>query len=1290
MIDVKVREDDVKDVPKVSRNCDKPNPFDRTNIFQKITYSYIFPLFRIGYKNSLTNENLYPIPHSLSTSVSLDNFEKIWSEELKLKTDTYTPSLTKVILSNSQNPLIETTLAQGLVWAFLMFLVEIVAAVSFPYYFNICGIAAIRTEIALQAFIFRKTVKLSTASRHIYNPGKVINLVSTDAGRISKFVKDVNFFWSVPFRVIMITIVLVIQIGASALVGVGLLLVLLPLQGYLFKLYENIREAIAPITDRRVKTMQEIVSGIRVIKFYSWETSFLKKVTDIRNLELSQIYRKNILSAFLFSVLICVPMLCSSISFIIYGLTEALRAEKIFPSLTLFANLRFPLMDLPETIISYASFKVGIRRISELLLAEEMDETANNLIKESTETLVSDFAIELNNADYSWVLPKSDLNSVDTKNGDSAVSDYDGVEAGESGTVFGLKSISIRIPHGSLVAVVGKVGSGKSSLLNALLGEMKKTSGSAILNGTLGYAPQQPWVQNASLKNNIIFHSTYEKDRYVSAIRVCSLEADIRGFEDGDQTELGEMGINLSGGQKQRVNLARCVYYNSDIVLMDDPLSAVDGNTSLIVNGFKAHVGKDLFENCIVKELAGKTRILVTHQLHFLPQVDYVIVMDRGEIREQGTYMELLELDGEFARLIGSYGGVEDNDSKAENSLDVIKNNLDENNRISGEVLKSDDADVAELMTKEDKAIGAVKQNVWMAFARNGGIWLSVVSCFILTIATATQVAKDLWLAFWTENRFPLIGQVGYVSTLVSIGILDSLINFVVGVIFTYICLNASRVFHDKALIKVLHAPVLFFDTTPMGRIINRFSKDIDGIDNTIFEVLRLFLSTLFGATGSLVLISVFTPWFLVPIIPLLALYYRIFFFYQPTSRELKRITSISRSPLFSHFGETMKGMVTIKAYQKQENFIQVCDEFLDTTNSPLFLLTCGLNWLNFSLNTVSSLIVLSSVIVAVFARNTISPAIIGLAISNALQVTSYLSFCVEMFSNTEIAMNEVERIHYYGTKIVPEAPKEIENTKPPKSWPLLGKLTVENLDIRYSESLPLILNQVSFSVQDKEKIGIVGRTGSGKSTIINALFRIMEPAGGRIIIDGIDISTIGLNDLRTRIAIIPQDPVIFQGDFRSNLDPFGEHEDPALWTALERSNLKSKVIEIGKGLDGEVNEGGANLSVGHRQLLCLARALLRNPKIIVLDEATASVDYETDAVIQQCLREDFKDATILTIAHRLNTIIDYDKVLVLEKGRVIEFDSPKALLSNPNGLFTSLIEETGPANADLLKSSAK
>ncbi|KAJ3222253.1 Multidrug resistance-associated protein 1 [Clydaea vesicula] len=622
MIDVKVREDDVKDVPKVSRNCDKPNPFDRTNIFQKITYSYIFPLFRIGYKNSLTNENLYPIPHSLSTSVSLDNFEKIWSEELKLKTDTYTPSLTKVILrlvrkdlikagifffffslasfvnpfllsqlllyiSNSQNPLIETTLAQGLVWAFLMFLVEIVAAVSFPYYFNICGIAAIRTEIALQAFIFRKTVKLSTASRHIYNPGKVINLVSTDAGRISKFVKDVNFFWSVPFRVIMITIVLVIQIGTSALVGVGLLLVLLPLQGYLFKLYENIREAIAPITDRRVKTMQEIVSGIRVIKFYSWETSFLKKVTDIRNLELSQIYRKNILSAFLFSVLICVPMLCSSISFIIYGLTEALRAEKIFPSLTLFANLRFPLMDLPETIISYASFKVGIRRISELLLAEEMDETANNLIKESTETLVSDFAIELNNADYSWVLPKSDLNSVDTKNGDSSVSDYDGVEAGESGTVFGLKSISIRIPHGSLVAVVGKVGSGKSSLLNALLGEMKKTSGSAILNGTLGYAPQQPWVQNASLKNNIIFHSTYEKDRYVSAIRVCSLEADIRGFEDGDQTELGEMGINLSGGQKQRVNLARCVYYNSDIVLMDDPLSAVDGNTSLIVNGFK-------------------------------------------------------------------------------------------------------------------------------------------------------------------------------------------------------------------------------------------------------------------------------------------------------------------------------------------------------------------------------------------------------------------------------------------------------------------------------------------------------------------------------------------------------------------------------------------------------------------------------------------------------------------------------------------------------------------------------
>ncbi|KAL5035647.1 hypothetical protein RTP6_003309 [Batrachochytrium dendrobatidis] len=1185
-------------------------------------------------------------------------------------------------------------LAYGMGLAVAMFALQIVSTLLQNFFFYLSLSSGMALRAAFVGMIYRKSMRLTSAARQDFNSGKVTNIVSTDVARIETFLGMMHSMWTAPVQIIVITIFLISQLGYAALVGVAILVVLGPMQGKIYRILNNIRREVAPLADKRVKTTQEVFQGIRVIKFFNWEKPFLKQIQEIRKKEIALILRQNVITAFVMTLTFAVPVFCASLTFVIYGINHDLEPGRIFSSLTWFNQLRFPLMFLPQIIVGYADLKVALQRIQALFLAPELVDQA-----EISPNAIH--AVEIVNGEFTWdSLPptappvtskpaskqrgysfKNTSNSgTPTNTSESTITTENTKKVPEIST---LRKLNIAIPRGKLVAIVGSVGSGKSSLLNALVGEMKQVSGKVTFSSSLGYAPQQAWIQNTTIKNNILFGLPYEESRYLAAIRDCSLERDLAIMQDGDRTQIGERGINLSGGQKQRINLARMVYYNNDIVLLDDPLSAVD-----------AHVGRSLFENCICGALAGKTRILVTHQLHFLPRVDYIIVMSNGEISEHGSYSDLMASNGEFSSLMGNYGGVDEDANDADlmvSEVDQIdidgkKRNEDAVNskRIGDSLALAAKKDARELMQTEDRATGTVKGNVWMSYFYSAGGWMFLFGLVImLVLVQGSRVGNDFWLVIWTNKSVPaFVSNSQYVGVYWAWGIFQAIATYLFGVFFAYQGTRAARVLHEGAITRVIKAPVFFFDTTPLGRIINRFSKDQDGIDNALMNSFRMFIQTLSSTISVFILIIYATPLFTVALVPVLAAYYVLQLYYRATSRELKRLDSLMRSPLYAHIGETLSGLPTIRAYREQDRFIVNNNKMVDTNNAPYFLLLAAQRWISLRFEILGGVLVFFAATFGVLARNnpSFTAALFGLSLSYALQVTSTLNWCIRQFTETEIAMNAVERVEYYANSVAIEPP-EITDVRPPSGWPNTGNIEFKDISMKYAPDLPLVLQNVSFSISNNEKIGVVGRTGSGKSSLIQALFRMVEVESGSIVVDGMTTGKLGLADLRSGLGIIPQDPILFSGTFRQNLDPLGSYTDSELWGALEQANIKSRVTEAPGGLDGEVQENGENLSVGQRQLICLARAMLKKPRILVMDEATANVDYETDAIIQKCLREYFFDSTIITIAHRLNTIVDYDRVLVMEAGQIAEFDTPKKLMGIETGKFRSMVNDTGKQN---------
>ncbi|KAL0576170.1 hypothetical protein V5O48_005811 [Marasmius crinis-equi] len=1168
---------------------------------------------------------------------------------------------------------------------------------------------------ALIHALFARSLKLTSRARSArgLTAGRLTSMISTDVSRIDFCMAYFHMAFTAPVQMIICLIILCINLGYSALPGFAFFLLFSPLQGKITKMLFLLRKRSMIWTDRRISLLQELLGSMRLIKLFAWEIPFLERVEKFRTEEMrflrSRLMYRSINNALAFAL----PTISAVLSFIVYALTgHSLEASVIFSSLSLFNLLRTPLTFLPVSLSSMADAYNAFSRVQEVFLAELMAEN----IKIDPEL---DVAVSVKNAHFTWDAPpptstkkapappaksvttavtekvKEVFNSASGKKS-PAISEKElaRTESSEKGSdtddrIFKLRNINLSVPRGQLCAIVGPIGAGKSSLLQGLVGEMHRTAGEVAFGENVGYCPQTSWIQSATIRDNITFGQPFDEEKYWKVVEAACLLPDFEMLTpDGDLTEVGEKGISLSGGQKQRINIARALYFGSKITLFDDPLSALD-----------AHVAKDVFKNVMQKELADTTRIVVTHALHFLPHMDYIITLNNGSVVEEGTYSDLISRGGAFARFIEEFGsnGPQDDEEEKKESQTVKKD-------APGKESEKKDKPTKKLMQLEDRNVGSVSFRTYMNFFRAGRLpFIFPLFLVAVIIFQGSSVLSPYWLIWWQQKSFPLPQGI-YMAIYAILGFAQAFGLFSMGAVFALFTFNASRTLHRNALKRVMHAPVSFFDTTPLGRIMNRFSKDIDTLDNIIGEAMRQFLGTMVQVIGSIVLVSIIIPWFLIAIVFILLLYYWITIFYRASARELKRLDAVLRSSLYSHFSESMSGLTTIRAYGESSRFQSENAFRTNLENRAYWLSVSNQRWLSVRLDFLGSIMVFAVAIMAVGTRFSISPAETGAVLSYMLVVQQAFGWAVRQSAEVENNMNAVERILYYSSEVEQEPPHEIPETKPQTSWPQAGSIEMKEVVVSYRPGLPPVLKGVSLNVKGGEHIGIVGRTGAGKSTITMTLYRTVELLSGYIKIDGVDISKIGLTDLRKALAIIPQEPLLFSGDLRSNLDPFGQYDDAVLWDALRRSWLLDTTKSDGLSsssattvyesspnrltLDSKIEEGGSNLSVGQRSLVSLARALVKNSKVIIMDEATASVDFETDRNIQDTIQTEFADRTLLCIAHRLRTIIGYDRICVLDAGQVKEFDSPETLWAKEDGIFRGMCERSGITLADIQMAS--
>ncbi|NXP07635.1 MRP3 protein, partial [Thinocorus orbignyianus] len=1173
----------------------------------------------------------------------------------------------------------------GFLIAALMFICTVLQTLILHQHFQYCFVTGMRLRTGITGVIYRKSLVITNSAKRSSTVGEIVNLMSVDAQRFMDLMTFLNMLWSAPLQIFLALYFLWQTLGPSVLAGVAVMVLLIPFNSAIAMKTRAFQVEQMRYKDSRIKLMNEILGGIKVLKLYAWEPSFSEKVLEIRKNELRVLKKSAYLNSLSTFAWISAPFLVALTTFAVYVSVDEkniLDAEKAFVSLSLFNILKFPLNMLPQVISSIAQTSVSLKRIQQFLSHDELDP---NCVE--TKMIAPGNAISVTNATFSW-----------------------GKELKPS-----LKDINLLVPSGALVAVVGHVGCGKSSLVSALLGEMEKLEGEVAVKGSVAYVPQQAWIQNATLKDNILFGQAPNEQKYQNVLEACALKTDLEVLPGGDQTEIGEKGINLSGGQRQRVSLARAVYSSSDIYLLDDPLSAVD-----------SHVAKHIFDKVIGPDgvLKGKTRILVTHGISFLPQVDHIVVLVDGKISEMGSYQDLLKQNKAFAEFLRNYALDEDIEEDeptmleeeevllAEDTLS-IHTDLADNEPVTNEVRKQflsfchghliqrstaplhePSLCIAELSallvfkqfgcccTKQPCCvILQVKLTVFWQYMKAVGPAISLVICFLYCCQNAAAIGANVWLSDWTNE--PVINGTQHntamrIGVYAALGLLQGLIVLISSFTLAMGGINAARTLHTALLENKFHTPQSFYDTTPTGRIINRFSKDIYVIDEVIPPTILMFLGTFFTSLSTMIVIIASTPLFAVVIVPLAIVYFFVQRFYVATSRQLKRLESVSRSPIYSHFSETVSGASVIRAYRRVTSFIDISDQKMDENQKSYYPGIVSNRWLGIRVEFVGNCIVLFAALFAVISKNSLNAGLVGLSVSYALQVTLSLNWMVRMTSELETNIVAVERIKEYS-ETETEAPWIIEGKSPPEDWPSRGELEFVNYSVRYRKGLDLVLKGLNLHIHGGEKIGIVGRTGAGKSSMTLCLFRILEAVKGEIKIDGVKISEIGLHDLRSRLTIIPQDPVLFSGTLRMNLDPFNKYSDEEIWKALELSHLKRFVSSQPSMLDYECSEGGENLSVGQRQLVCLARALLRKTRVLILDEATAAIDLETDDLIQMTIRTQFEDCTVLTIAHRLNTIMDYTRVLVLDNGTVAEFDTPASLIA-AKGIFYSMAKDAGLA----------
>ncbi|XP_030339203.1 multidrug resistance-associated protein 6-like isoform X3 [Strigops habroptila] len=1151
----------------------------------------------------------------------------------------------------------------GYFYAFTMFLLACLQTLFEQRYMYMCLVLGLRLRTAVTGLVYRKILVMSNASRKAATVGEIVNLVSVDVQKLMDLIIYFNGTWLAPIRIIVCFVFLWQLLGPSALTSIVVFLFLLPLNFVITKKRSQFQETQMKHKDERAKLTNAFLSDIKVIKLYGWEKTFMEKVLGIRTQELQALKRSQILFSASLASFHSSTFLIAFAMFAVYTLvdnTHVLDAQKAFVSVTLINILNTAHSFLPFSINAAVQAKVSLNRLAAFLNLEELN-------PESSSRNTSDCAqasITIRNGTFCWSKEISPC----------------------------LRRIDLTMPQGSLLAVVGQVGAGKSSLLSALLGELEMVDGCVSMKDTVAYVPQQAWIQNASVEDNILFGKEMDETWFNTVIDACALKPDLESFPAGQKSEIGEKGINISGGQKQRVNLARAVYQKASVYLLDDPLSAVD-----------AHVGQHIFEHVLGPNglLKDKTCVLVTHTINILPQVDNIVFLVDGTISEIGSYQELLQRNGAFAEFLHSHVTAEENAGAGFPGIGDTKGTITSRNDSSQEKLFSDNsakssamgrettpgsqdcttaADAKGRLTKGEKTQhGRVHTSIYAAYLKATGLPLCVYIILLFTCQQVVSFFRGYWLSMWTDDPVHngtqqhtelRVGVFGALGVIQALGRFASTAAVLLGGVL------ASQKLFLQLLRNVARSPMVFFEQTPIGNLLNRFSKEMDAIDSVIPDKLKSLLGFLFNLLKIYIVIIVATPRAAMAIVPLTVLYAAFQHFYVVTSCQLRRIEAVSRSPIYSHISETFQGSSVIRAYKDQERFILKSNFLVDENQRICFPGAVADRWLATNLELLGNGIVLFAALFAAMGRTYLSPGTAGFSISYALQITGVLNWMVRSWTEIENNIVSVERVREY-LRTPKEAPWTLNDKPQGQVWLTEGKIEFRNYSLRYRPNLELALKHVNLSIKGQEKIGITGRTGAGKSTLAVGLLRLVEAAEGAILIDGLDIAQLGLHDLRSKITVIPQDPVLFSGSLRMNLDPLNQYTDADIWTALELTQLKNFVADLPDQLEYKCTDQGENLSTGQKQLVCLARALLRKAKILILDEATAAVDLETDLQIQSTLRTQFKDSTVLTIAHRINTIMDCDRILVLENGQIAEFDTPEHLKAE-KGLFYKLMEESG------------
>ena len=1176
---------------------------------------------------------------------------------------------------------------------------------------------------ALMSTVYAKALRLSSASRANSTSGETVNLMSNDCSRVFDAALFFNTLLVAPFVIVVALGLLIWEVGVAAVAAVGLMLVVIPYQVWTARKTSAHRKAMLRHTDARVKFISEILQGIRIVKMMAWEEPMGRTISGMRQRELACLHSALLLKALNLGILFVYPACVTFVTFVVYAqLGNEVVPSNVFIVLSFLTLIRFPVSLMPQAITFTSEAKVGLDRIQAFLMQEELQSIERERDRRHAAP----------SSDQVLPAPSPPTPPPPALPRGSIVIEQGTFRWSKDNAVPTLSSLNLSIQPGELIGVIGSVGCGKSSLLSALLGEMDADPHTTVrLEGSVALLSQKPWIRNLTIRDNILFGLPYDAERYQHSVAAAALLPDFAIMTAGDMTEIGEQGLNLSGGQKARISLARGLYRagTTDVYLLDDVMSAVD-----------MAVGKTMFERGVMGMLGGKTRVMVLNShLHCLESCHRIVVVERdekggGRLAACGSYAEIA---GKYPHLLSAMEKTVEEEQHvifdptkakadetgekrhAHRASEVVPFRLPKlsidftpapasptaaavdpvpitdstptvpvsptNAVVAATAPSPPPATSGALVSIESSGQGDIPLSVYLRYFQAASVQFGGVVLFLIlfsyTAGQVTRIMSDYWLVRWgADNNAPPAEHGTDWWILTWAGFIAGAFFFALtrAVAYTGINIRSSMSLHNRVFAQLMRAPVnLFFDITPAGRIVNLMSKDLEQVDTLLPGYLHEFILYAFQFTGTIVLACVVTYYFIPIILPIIVFFVWIQTFFRATSRELKRLEGKTRSPIFSSFGETLQGLQVIRAYGLSDDFIRENERRVDV-NSRVFLMGyLTERWLSIRLEVCSFLVILAVALLTSNLRGAINPTLAGLTLNYALQMTGLLQLTVRLSIQSEGAMTAVERLNAFDD-LPQEAPYERADDVP-ADWPQKGAITFREAKLRYRPELDLVMRGIDCTVAAGEKVGICGRTGSGKSTLMVALFRLVELAAGGVDIDGMDISQVGLARLRSSLSIIPQDAVLFSGTVRYNVDPFREHEDAAIWQALERVGLATSVRAMPGGIDAAVAEGGDNFSHGQKQLVCIARALLRRTRILILDEATASIDPASDRALQDTLATSFAHCTVLTIAHRLQTIVDYNRVMVLNQGRIAEFDKPSTLLRQRSSMFYAMVSEGGP-----------